>query len=462
MTELLSQHQKDQENQLGQRLRSGFSRNGFVMGITIGLVCASALFLIKQNNIQQQLVKTQQPAENTLEETLQYIENEYVGEFDQQNLQHAALNGILQELDRHSAYLGPDAYQSLIENTDGEYAGIGVEVETKDERVFIITPIDDSPAAKMGLRAGDEIIEINGESIQSVLHSNLHNLVRGVAGSTVALTIQRTDSTQTEPAEIFEVNLVREQIPIHSVKTAHLASGVAYLRISHFTERTAIDLSKALYKWQAKTKQPTGVILDLRNNPGGLVNSAVDVADIFLESGLIVKAEGRTEEANFKHVAHVGDEVNGLPVIVLINNATASSAEIVAAALKEGDRATIIGQRSFGKGSVQSIIPMQEGGALKLTTSYYYTPSGLSLQDRGVGPDITENDSSMTIAINELHQLNTLNTELTSNQLEHTFLTTLAIKDPALLKAWRQFDKNKQRTRDHLAMDTENTIKEDK
>ncbi len=462
MSELLSGNQ-NRPNGLGHRLKTRVSHSAFLLGLCLGIFVAAGSLLYKQQ-LQLEPAQSSHPPVSQLEETFRYIENEYVDTVDKERLHQAAMRAVMQELDNHSAYLDKYSYQELVTDTDGSYSGIGIEVETIDERVFIISPIDGSPAAKVGLRAGDEIIKIDGEAIRYTAYKELLGKVRGQAGTTLSLTIRRSDNPVSlrdaesdiatdDKADILEVNLVRAEIPVHSVKSAHLANGIAYLRLSHFTEHSASDLTKALKSWQAKTDIMTGVILDLRNNPGGLVSAAVDVADLFLEKGVIVSAAGRSTEANFKHSATQGDIAAGLPLVLLINHATASSAEIVAAALKERDRATVIGFQSFGKGSVQSIIPMRQGDALKLTTSYYYTPSGLSLHERGVRPDISLEESGMMIAINELHKLNARSQPKDKDKSLYKLLTMLAIKDPTLLRAWQHLD-DPHAQRSQVAMDT--------
>lgn len=472
MSELLSGINKN--TSLGQSLKARFSHSAFLLGLSFGIFVASAGLLYKQHQEQFLHLQSAHAPLSQLEETLQYIENEYVDNIDKERLHRAALHAVMQELDTHSSYLDQDSYQELVADTDGAYSGIGIDIETIDNRVFIISPIDGSPAAKVGLRAGDEIIKVDGQDIAYTEYKELLGKVRGRVGTSLALTIRRSnkplrltkdvkssvDKIEVAESELLEVNLVRAVIPVHSVKSAHLANGIAYLRLSHFTERSADDLNKAINNWQAKTNPKVGIIIDLRNNPGGLVNAAVDVADLFLNDGVIVSAEGRSSEANFKHLATEGDITNGLPLVVLINHATASSAEIVAAALKEKSRAIIVGFQSFGKGSVQSVIPMKKGDALKLTTSYYYTPNGLSLHGRGVRPDIAIDESGMSINVKELHALNEKDNHQDEEKSLYKLLTTLAIKDPTLLRAWQHLDDQHASDRSQIAMD--NTGQEDK
>ncbi len=310
----------------------------------------------------------------------------YVDKPDDSKLVHAAINGMLSGLDPHSSYMDAKSYRDMQVQTRGEFGGLGIEVTQEDGAVKVVTPIDDTPAARAGIRAGDVITHLNGESIQGLTLSQAVDKMRGAVNTKITLRIVRKGVDKP-----IDVTLVRDVIRVRSVKSQIEGSDVGYIRISSFNEQTAEGLKKAIADITAQIPPDKlkGYVLDLRNNPGGLLDQAIAVCDTFLDHGTIVSTRGRDDEETQRFDAHAGDLINGKPLIVLINGGSASASEIVAGALQDDKRATILGTRSFGKGSVQTIIPLGSGnGALRLTTARYYTPSGRSIQALGITPDI--------------------------------------------------------------------------
>jgi carboxyl-terminal processing protease len=319
-----------------------------------------------------------------LAEVIERVKRDYVDRVEDHDLIAAAIRGMIADLDPHSAFLAPAEFQDIRISTTGKYSGIGVDVGIEDGGVVVVTPIDGGPASRAGILPGDVILSVDGLPVDP---SDLEDTVarmRGPAGTSVVLLIRR-DGAQ----DPLVIELDRGQVEVQSVRAELLEAGDAYVRISHFTDGTAEDLRRALAGLERKAGRPlAGLVLDLRNNPGGVLDAAIAVADAFLDQGLIVSAEGRMPEARFRVNATPGDMLNGAPLTVLVNQGSASASEIVAGALKDHRRATIIGTPTFGKGSVQTIIPLSEGHAIKLTTSRYYTPSGMSIHARGVTPDV--------------------------------------------------------------------------
>ncbi len=311
------------------------------------------------------------------------VRQAYVEKVDNKTLMKAAITGMLSGLDPHSEYLDKDGLSQLNEDTTGEYSGLGIEVMEEDGGLRIVSPIDDTPAAHAGIKAGDNIVKINGTLIDPQNVDDLFKQLRGKPGSKIDLTIIHDKSDK-----LIDLHLVRENIAVSSVKVRELEPGFAYIRISQFQDDTGGDLDKKLGELIAKNGPQKGAVLDLRNNPGGLLNAAVAVSDDFLNSGVIVTTRGRLQDANLSFSAHPGDQLNGAPMIVLTNNGTASAAEIVSGALKDNHRALIMGQRTFGKGVVQTVIPLDADHAVKITTARYYTPNGTSIQAEGIKPDI--------------------------------------------------------------------------
>ena len=313
------------------------------------------------------------------------IKNDYVEEIDDKELLENAIRGMLSGLDPHSSYLNADAYKELQEGTSGEFGGLGIEVGMEDGFVKVISPIDDTPAARAGIQAGDLIIRLDDESVKGMSLNDAVKRMRGKPGSEIQLTIVRKGEEQP-----LTITIVRDFIQVKSVRSETLEPGFGYLRISTFQSRTADELRKAAQEIKSENKADglKGVILDLRNNPGGVLNAAVGVSDLFLEEGLIVYTEGRVSDSQLKFNAKPHDILKNIPMVVLVNAGSASASEIVAGALQDHKRAIIIGEKTFGKGSVQTILPMNNQSALKLTTARYYTPNGRSIQASGIEPDI--------------------------------------------------------------------------
>jgi carboxyl-terminal processing protease len=316
-----------------------------------------------------------------------------VEKVDNKTLMDAAITGMLGQLDPHSAYLDKEGLQQLSEDTTGQYSGLGIEVLQTDGGLHIVTPIDDTPAARAGIQPGDDIIKINGTTIDPQNVDAMFKQLRGEPGSKISLTIVHANSDKP-----IDLNLVRENIAIASVKTRELESGYAYIRLTQFQSDTAADLEKKLPELLQKIGPLKGAVLDLRNNPGGLLTAAVAVSDDFLDSGVIVTTRGRLPDANMSFSAHPGDQLDGAPMIVLTNHGTASAAEIVSGALKDNHRALTMGQRSFGKGVVQTVLPLDADHAVKITTARYYTPNGTSIQAEGIKPDIALADLAVSQA----------------------------------------------------------------
>lgn len=321
------------------------------------------------------------------------VRQAYVEKVDNQTLMKAAITGMLSGLDPHSEYLDKDGLVQLNEDTTGQYSGLGIEVLQVDGGLRVVSPIDDTPAARAGIKAGDSIVKINGTLIDSGNVDAMFRQLRGKPGSKIDLTIMHDKSDK-----LVDLHLTRENIAISSVKVRELEPGYAYLRISQFQDDTAADLDRKLGELVQKNGPQKGAVLDLRNNPGGLLTAAVGVSDTFLDTGVIVTTRGRLQDANMSFNAHPGDRLNGAPMIVLTNNGTASAAEIVSGALKDNHRALIMGQRTFGKGVVQTVLPLDADHAVKITTARYYTPNGTSIQAEGIKPDIALADLTVNKA----------------------------------------------------------------
>jgi len=336
-------------------------------------------------------------------EVLEKIENEYVEEIDQVEAMDAAIHGILQSLDPFSAYMSPEIFKESQTETSGKFGGLGIEVTMESGVVKVISPIDNTPAAKAGVKAGDYIVRINGEQVQGKSLLEAVDLMRGEVGTSIEITIRRKDLKKAK-----KIKIVREIIQIKSVSARLIDDEVGYLRLSAFNENSSDQLKKEIKKLE-KNKKTTGYILDLRNNPGGLLTQAIEISDFFLEDGEIVSTKGRKSRENRKFFAKKGDKINGKPLIVLINGGSASASEIVAGALQDQKRAILLGINTFGKGSVQSIIPLRNRGAIRLTVSKYYLPSGKSISEVGVSPDIMIEEEGEEFAINNKDTDNQLN-----------------------------------------------------
>ncbi len=318
-----------------------------------------------------------------LAEVLGRIRADYVERKDDHDLMSGAIRGMVGELDPHSAFMDAGEFEDLRIATEGNYSGIGVEVTLESGAIIVISPIDASPAARAGLRAGDRIVAVDGRAIEGAGLAESVARIRGEPGTVVNLRIDRQSV-----AKPLEFAIERAIVSVHSVRYEMLEPGYGYLRISQFSETTGADVGRALAALQQNTGKLRGIVLDLRNNPGGVLDAAVEVSDAFLERGIIVTAEGRSPEANFRMEAAAGDLARGARIAVLVNEGSASAAEIVASALHDNKRATLLGRKTFGKGSVQTVLPLTDGQALKLTTSRYFTPSGASINGRGIVPDV--------------------------------------------------------------------------
>ena len=327
-------------------------------------------------------------------EVLEKINKEYVDDVDPSKSMDAAINGLLQSLDPYSAYMTPESFESMQTETSGEFGGLGIEVGMEAGVVKVISPIDDTPASKAGLKAGDYIVKIEGTQVQGKTLTEAVELMRGPVGSSLEITVRRKGKKK---AIIF--NITREIIKVQSVKSKILNDSVGYIRLTSFNENSSQQIKKAILKFN-KNKNLNSFILDLRNNPGGLLSQAIKISDFFLENGEIVSTKSRRTSENRKWFAKKGDLIDGKSMIVLINYGSASASEIVAGALKDHKRAIIIGENSYGKGSVQSIIPLKNKGAIRLTISKYYLPSGKSISEIGITPDIEVEESAGNFKIN--------------------------------------------------------------
>ncbi|MCA9669449.1 MAG: S41 family peptidase [Myxococcales bacterium] len=316
---------------------------------------------------------------------LTYVENNYVHHVDGRKLVHGAIRGMLKTLDPHSVFMPPDQYRRMKADTRGSFGGLGIEVEVRNNWLTIVAPIEDTPAHRAKLKSSDQIRAIDGKSTRGMQMTEAVRRMRGPRGTRVKLTIVRP--LGKGKTKRFDVEIVRDVIKIVSVTSKMIEPGIGYIRVKNFQERTASYLRKALEQLQAKQKLH-GLILDLRNNPGGLLEQAVRVADLFISDGLIVKTTGKGGRVLDREVAHSRGTFKGFPMVCLVNGGSASASEIVAGALQDRKRAVIMGQQTFGKGSVQTIIELNDGSGLKLTIARYYTPSGRSIQERGIEPDI--------------------------------------------------------------------------
>ena len=342
-------------------------------------------------------------------EVLNKINKEYVEEIDQSEAMDAAINGVLQSLDPYSAYMSPESFENMQTETSGEFGGLGIEVSMEAGVVKVISPLDDSPAYEAGVKAGDYIVKINDIQVQGKTLNEAVEIMRGPVGSDIEITVRRKG---VKKALVF--NITRKIIKVRSVKSKIIDNNIGYIRLTAFNENSSNQIKKKINEFN-KNENIEKFILDLRNNPGGLLSQAIKITDFFLSSGEIVSTKSRQENENRKWFAQAGDILNGETLVVLINNGSASASEIVAGALKDHKRAILVGENSYGKGSVQSIIPLRNKGAIRLTISKYYLPSGESITEVGVSPDIvvaedndnfridTDSDNQLTYAIKLLN-----------------------------------------------------------
>jgi carboxyl-terminal processing protease len=329
-------------------------------------------------------------------EVLETIKQEYVDEVDQVKIMDSAINGLLQSLDPYSAYMSPKSYKGMQTETKGEFGGLGIEIGMESGVVKVISPIDDTPAANAGIKAGDYIVRINDKQVQGKSLTEAVELMRGPIGSSIKLTVRRKNEKKS-----LEFKITRAVIEVKSVEAKVIGEKkeIGYLRLKSFNQNSDEQLFKSINDFE-KNSNLVGYILDLRNNPGGLLNQAISISDFFLDDGEIVSTKGRKISETRRFFSKKGDGIDGKPLIVIINTGSASAAEIVSGALKDHKRAIILGERSYGKGSVQSIIPLKNGGGLRLTISKYYLPSGKSISDVGVLPDIFLEETGKNFKIN--------------------------------------------------------------
>ena len=337
-------------------------------------------------------------------EVLENIKKEYVDDVDQAEMMDSAINGLLQSLDPYSAYMSPEIFREMQTDTKGEFGGLGIEIGMEAGVVKVISPIDGTPAADAGIKAGDYIVKIGKEQVQGKSLLEAVKLMRGPIGTSIKLTVRRKNVKKS-----LEFNIVRKIIEVQSVSSKIIGdeNNLGYIRLKSFNENSDKQFLKSVKELEKKSKIK-GYVLDLRNNPGGLLNQAINITDFFLEDGEIVSTKGRKISETRKFFARRGDEIKGKPIVVLINNGSASASEIFAGALKDHKRAIILGENSYGKGSVQSIIPLKNGGGIRLTISKYYLPSGKSISEVGVTPDIfiEEDGEDFSISSEKDNQLN--------------------------------------------------------
>jgi carboxyl-terminal processing protease len=348
----------------------------FFLGITIGLVRSHKVSALSNNMYEDLKVFT---------DVIGLLQKEYVEETNSKDLVNGAIKGMLETLDPHSAFMPPQMYKEMQEETKGRFEGLGLEITVKDGVLTVVSPIEDTPAFKAGLLAEDQILKIDGALTKNLTLMDSVKRLRGPKGTKVTITIMREGFTKPR-----DYTLIREVIPIRSVRYELLEKQYGYIRLSQFQEKTDVEFDKALKALEEESKGSLrGLILDLRNNPGGLLDQAVKISDRFIESGLIVSMEGRREEQKMRFNAHAQGTITRYPLVVLINGGSASASEIVAGAIQDHGRGILLGTQTFGKGSVQTIFPLKDGSGLRLTTAKYFTPSGRSIQAKGIMPDIT-------------------------------------------------------------------------
>ena len=368
--------------------------------LSVLAVIALSLMLGMSNACAEKAAKPAEEADtyellNLFGEVMERAKTSYVEEVDDKKLIESAINGMLVSLDPHSSYLDAQSYKYMNEQTKDKFGGLGIEVTMENGVVKIVSPIDDTPAAKAGLKPGDYITNIDGEQVIGMSLNDAVDKMRGKVGSKVKLTIRRVGEKP------FEVTLKREEVKIQSVKNDIKSGDVAYIRITSFSGDTDKMVEKAIKQAKKELKgNIKGVVLDVRNNPGGLLDQAVNISDLFLDKGEIVSTRSRNEEDTVRYTAKEGDITDGLPIVVMINDGSASASEILAGALQDHKRAIILGEKSFGKGSVQTVVPLGKYGAMRLTTARYYTPSGRSIQATGIIPDVEVHPAKVEEYIN--------------------------------------------------------------
>ena len=349
------------------------------------LLGLSAIFAWDRLSIQRVSAEDQTVYENLqiFSDVLDIVKENYVQEVESKELVEGAISGMLRTLDPHSSYLDPDAYKELQVETKGSFGGIGIEITVRDGVLTVVSPLEGTPAYELGIQAGDQILRVDGETTKEMTLMEAVKKMRGPKGTNVVLTIMREEFTKPQ-----DFVITRDTIAIRSVRSKTLEPGYGYIRLSQFQSSTARDLRKEIAKLEKENKSLKGLILDLRNNPGGLLDQAVKVSDEFLNEGLIVYTGGRLKSQDMRFEAHMNTKPHAYPIVVLVNEGSASAAEIVAGALQDHKRAVVVGVKTFGKGSVQTVMPLRNGAALRLTTALYYTPNGRSIQAKGIEPDI--------------------------------------------------------------------------
>jgi carboxyl-terminal processing protease len=371
---------------------AGYQRNRLVVGMSMALIVCLVVIGDLAVRRAQALPDDTYKELQTFANVLAIVQKNYVEPVSTKRLVNGAIIGMLASLDPHSAYLTPDLYRDLEVETRGSFGGLGIEITIKNDMLTVVAPIEDTPAAKAGVKSGDEIVKINDDFTKGMTLTDAVKMMRGPKGSTIRLTLHREGI-----ADLFTVSVQRDVIRIQSVKSKELKDGYGYVRISTFEDGTNGDVEKALDKF-AKRGPIKGVVLDLRDNPGGLLNQAVSVSDDFLDGGMIVYTQGRVENQQEKYFAHKKKNFSDYPMVVLVNGGSASASEIVAGALQDQRRVIVVGTLTFGKGSVQTILPLDDDSALRLTTARYYTPNGRSIQAVGITPDVVVEPPKPTLA----------------------------------------------------------------
>jgi carboxyl-terminal processing protease len=370
-----------------------------LFGAVLGATLTVAHTVLAQQEEQGTAAAEQLPLDQlrTFTDVFTRIKENYVEQIEDDQLLEYAIRGMLSGLDPHSAYLSQEEYKELQIGTQGEFGGLGIEVTMDDGFVKVVAPIDDTPASRAGIQAGDLIVRLDGQPVKGMSLNDAVQIMRGKPGTDIRLTIIREGRDQP-----LQVKITRAVIEVKSVDSRMLEPGYGYLRISHFQTNTQEAVDSALQELEQKTEDGLqGLVLDLRNNPGGVLSAAVSVSDTFLEQGLVVYTEGRSNDSRLRYSARPGDAIDGAPLVVLVNEGSASASEIVAGALQDHGRAVVVGKKTFGKGSVQTIQDLSAGGALKLTTARYYTPDGRSIQASGIEPDIRTGAYKLTAVSEE-------------------------------------------------------------
>ena len=363
-------------------MKNFFKKNAILLIILFGLIVFQSTFLIadkNQNSDDDNIYKNIE----LFTKVLSIVKRDYVDDKSYKDLIYGAINGMLSSLDPHSSFMKPDSFKEMQVETSGEFGGLGIEITIRDNILTVVAPIEDTPAYKAGVKAGDKILKINGESTKNLTLMEAVKKLRGKKGTKVTISIFREGLKKLK-----DITITRDIIKIHSVKSKMYENNIGYIRITQFQQRTAKDVKKALKEFKKNFKNIGGIVLDLRNNPGGLLSQAVAVSDIFLKKGKIVYTNGKVANSKMEFYAKDDGTEGEYPMVVLVNTGSASASEIVSGALQDHKRAVIMGTQTFGKGSVQTIIPLEGGAALRLTTAKYYTPSGRSIQAKGITPDI--------------------------------------------------------------------------